>query len=162
MMPSVYFISDLHLGHEKIPQFRSGFGLTSEDHDKDLIIRINSVVKSKDKLYVLGDSAFNLAGADKLDLINCKNKELIIGNHDSPSVYKYFDKIHGFKKYKEFWLSHCPIHPNELRGKINIHGHVHSKTIPDNRYFSVCVEANQGYPVNIQQIRDSINDKSQA
>lgn len=155
-MPSVYFISDLHFGHEKICDFRDGFGSTSEEHDDILISKINSTVRAKDKLFVLGDAAFGIEGVKKLGLINCKNMELIIGNHDSKHCYPYFNAIHGFRRYKEFWLSHCPVHPEELRGKVNIHGHVHNKTIEDSNYISVCVEACDGIPMTIDQIRAKV------
>lgn len=65
----------------------------------------------------------------------------------------YFNKVCGFEKYKKSWLSHAPIHPAELRGKINIHGHVHDATItdenglPDLRYFNVSLENTGGRPI---------------
>ena len=31
--------------------------------------------------------------------------------------------MYSLYRWHEFWLSHCPIHPGELRGKLNIHGH---------------------------------------
>lgn len=152
-MPAVYFISDLHFGHEKICQFRKGFGDTSYEHDEILLDKINTRVRSKDKLFILGDVAFTPTGMIKIPRINCKNKELIIGNHDRKDCYQFFNQIHGFRRYKEFWLSHCPIHPNELRGKINIHGHVHAKTIASFKYISVCVEACDGIPMTLEEIR---------
>ena len=65
----------------------------------------------------------------------------------------------GLYKYKEFWLSHAPIHPCELRGKRNIHGHVHQNHVMDehhkrdNRYINVCVENTDGAPVSLDKIR---------
>jgi len=156
-MPSVYFISDLHLGHQKICSFREGFGETSEEHDEIIIERINQTVRAKDKLYILGDVSFNKIGFDKIIRINCKHKELVLGNHDSEPLALYldvFERVCGFKRYKGFWLSHAPIHPEELRGNINIHGHVHNKPIKDSRYISVCVEACDGYPLSIDEIRE--------
>ena len=80
-----------------------------------------------------------------------------MGNHDQfklEEYQKYFYKIIWFTKYKGFWLSHCPIHPNELRDKPNIHGHVHQKTIKDRRYINVCVEALNGTPIEFSKIAD--------
>jgi len=152
-MPSVYFISDLHLGHEKIVQFRDGFGSTQAEHDSILVERINTTVKSKDKLFILGDCIFNDKGMKAFENINCNHIELIIGNHDHPKYFPLFEKTHGFRAYKEFWLSHAPIHIDSLRGRINIHGHVHKNTVKDNGYRSVCVEACNGYPFSIDEIR---------
>ena len=58
-----------------------------------------------------------------------------------------------FKKYG-FWLSHCPVHPNELRHKKNIHGHVHNKTVDDDRYINVCCDVVNYTPVELDKIRD--------
>lgn len=58
-----------------------------------------------------------------------------------------FNKVCGFEKYKKSWLSHAPIHPAELWGKINIHGHVHDATIPDYNYYNVPLENTNGRPI---------------
>ena len=153
-MPSVYFISDLHLGHDRITSFRPDFGNSSKEHDEILIDRINSTVNKRDKLYILGDIAFNSVGVERFKNINCQHIEAIWGNHcDIKKLMPLVEKHGAFKKYKDYWLSHCPIHPQELRGKINIHGHVHQKEIDDNRYISVCVEACNGVPMSIDEIR---------
>jgi calcineurin-like phosphoesterase family protein len=63
------------------------------------------------------------------------------------------DSVQSLVKYKGFWLTHAPIHPDELRGKMNVHGHVHTKTLADNRYFNVSCE-NVGYkPVCFDDIK---------
>lgn len=83
---------------------------------------------------------------------NCLEKECTILDY-----VQVFDDVQGFMKYKEFWLSHAPIHPNELRGKVNIHGHVHSATIDDDRYFNTSLE-NIGYkPISLQEIRKIVH-----
>ncbi len=60
-----------------------------------------------------------------------------------------FEEVHSMLKYKGMWLTHCPMHPDELRGKINIHAHVHEQTVmqgwgpwrkPDPRYVNTCVD----------------------
>jgi hypothetical protein len=82
---------------------------------------------------------------------NCLDK---LHMKDLVNVY---DKIYSLYKYKEFWLSHCPIHPEELRGKKNIHGHTHYHNIDDSRYFNVSMENIEYKPVNIDEIRKHIN-----
>ena len=52
-----------------------------------------------------------------------------------------YDEVHALLKYKEFWLSHAPLHPDELRGKRNIHGHVHTASVPDTKYLNVSVDS---------------------
>ena len=168
-MSNVYFISDLHLGHKKILTFSPAhrFGDTVEEHDYILCERIRSVCRNKrDILYVCGDVAMEVERLELLNSIPAK-KILIRGNHDlfDDGVYrKYFDKIMGIICYKGYWVSHCPIHPHELRGRHNIHGHVHQNSVRmketagyselDPMYHNVCVENLEGYPVNFNEIRD--------
>lgn len=157
---SVFFISDLHLGHRKILDFepmRLGEPVSClEAHDEILVERILKTVNKRDILWVLGDVAFSKQGLAMLaDTIPCRMK-LVRGNHDQFAMtnYSMFEEVLGLVKYKGFWLSHAPIHPAELRGIKNIHGHVHSQSIPDERYINVCVEALSGYPVNLDHLRE--------
>lgn len=160
-MSGVFFISDLHLGHHNIHKWSpSRGGTNTEEHDEWLIKQANSVLTKNSILYILGDITL-ATGPDgeyllsKIGLIKGQ-KKLILGNHDKlplESYTRYFREIHGFLKYKKFWLSHAPIHPEELRHCKNIHGHVHSATIPDDRYINVSVEALNGIPVSLEELR---------
>lgn len=151
---SVWFCSDLHFGHKNIQKYRHG--IESEEDNRFQIIRDwQRLVTKRDDVYVLGDAAFTMETVSVFaDLPG--RKHLVRGNHDllDTSVYlKYFKQVYGLLKYKEFWLSHAPIHPDELRGKINLHGHVHYESIRkpfnptydvkqelDPRYFNCCIE----------------------
>lgn len=167
-----FFISDLHLNHSRILEFAGDYrdGDTVLEHNEILITKWNSVVRKKyDIVYVLGDVVFNKNDLHYLDELNGR-KILIRGNHDEfkTGVYlKYFEQVYGIFKYKEFWLTHCPVHPHELRGKRNIHGHVHQNSImnsygdeKDDRYINVCVEALDGYPVPLDDIRSGWYDQN--
>lgn len=152
-MGSVRFIADLHLGHKHICEFSGpyrGDVKTVDEHDAWIIEQWNQVVLKNDLVMVLGDVCFDKS---KLPLLKKMrgSKHLIFGNHDKfglQEYLKYFDKVHGFTKYKgRAWLSHAPIHPAELRGKFNIHGHLHFKTMCDDRYINVSVEKLYGRPV---------------
>lgn len=156
---STFFISDLHLGHENIMKFAAGFrtGETIEDHDQWLINNWNSVISKRDLVWVLGDVAIKTEHLYKLNQLKGR-KKLVLGNHDDPNVLlytPYFEEICGLVRYKEFWLSHCPIHPAEFRKrKFNIHGHVHQNSIiGDSRYINVCVEALNGIPIELEYLR---------
>lgn len=164
-MSNVWFCSDLHFGHKNIQKFRNH--VRSED-DNRLKIKNDwiDVVTKRDTIYVLGDAAFTTLTVVDFEELPGK-KILIRGNHDllDTQVYlKYFESVYGLLKYKEFWLSHAPIHPNELRGKINIHGHVHYETIPDNRYFNACVEnvyrITHRSLINLDELRNYIEDRN--
>lgn len=157
-MSKVRFIGDLHLGHKNITKFsgpeRGGI-TNSDDHDLWIIEQWNSVCTKNDLIWVLGDVCMDKS---KLPLLKKMKgvKHLILGNHDEftlETYAPYFNKIHGFLKYKGMWLSHCPVHPDELRGKINIHGHCHNKPINDPRYVCVSVERVQGMPLDLDVIK---------
>ena len=96
---SVWFSSDLHLGHPK----SRGIG-TPEQAAETIITNINSVVSKGDKLYLLGDIADTYDGLKWICEIHCKYIELILGNHDKFQLTKYHQaglkKIHGYKGYK--------------------------------------------------------------
>ena len=155
---SVWFTSDLHLGHTFIAKTRKFQSI--DEHDDSLIETINKMVHRRDKLYILGDLAFSDKGMCAARNIQCKNVELILGNHDKYPVTRYIDmgwKIHGFRRYKQFWISHCPIHPNEMRKKAgNLHGHIHTFgdtiDIEDPRYFNVNVEYHNLRPISSEQV----------
>lgn len=166
-MSNIYFISDLHLGHKSILQFAKQYrswATTLDEHDHTLIERIRSTCNSKrDRLFILGDVCFDITKMELLNSIPCE-KILVRGNHDRfdmGTYAKYFTGIGGIMSYKGYWLTHCPIHPQELRGKMNICGHVHHNSVRnmltgelDNRYINVCVENCNGYPINLEDIRD--------
>ena len=157
-MSNVFFISDLHIGHRNILKYSpEREGSNTDEHDLWLLEQWNSVVKKKrDLVYVLGDVCFDQSKLWILDKM-AGTKYLLPGNHDYFKLEEYmayFDKILWFRKYHEFWISHAPIHPDELRGRKNIHGHVHSKSIRDSRYINVCVEKLNGVPVTLEEIRN--------
>lgn len=161
-MANVWFTSDLHFGHKNIQKFR--LEVTSEeDNRRRIIADWNKLVTKRDDIYVLGDAAFTMDTVDCFSSL-AGRKFLVRGNHDKldTQVYlKYFKSVEGLYKYKEFWLSHAPIHPNELRGKINLHGHVHYHDVEDSRYFNMSVESlwKRGYPsiISLDQVRKILN-----
>ena len=158
---STFFTSDLHLGQSRIIEDRK-FSCIDE-HDWKLVENINEMVNKRDKLFILGDLAFSPKGLNWASQIACQNIELILGNHDMYQIKKYHQagilKIHGFRGYRNKWLSHCPMHPNEIRKKDgNIHGHIHkfgdTPDITDPRYYNVNVEYHDLKPVPFEAIEE--------
>jgi calcineurin-like phosphoesterase family protein len=154
-----WFISDLHFGHANILKYSGAYrgGTTSAEHDAWLIDQINSVVKKNDLLYILGDVAMDREGLKLMKKIKAGNRILVRGNHDiyeTKEYLEYFSQVHGMISYKgTFWLTHAPIHPAELRGRYNIHGHVHQNSIPDDpRYINACVEMTYGLPQSLDEL----------
>jgi len=136
-------IGDLHFGHKNVQKFRKDMGFANElEHRHYVMEQWNKTVSKRDKVYVLGDACFTMEAIEDIGKLN-GTKILVRGNHDNlnTQVYlKVFKEVEGIIRYKHSWLSHAPIHPDELRGKINIHGHVHYASIADNRYENVCLE----------------------
>ena len=182
---TIYFTSDLHLGHTDILAFAQRPWKTIEEHDAAIIGNINSTVGKNDRLYILGDFTMRFHTADVqfyLDAIDCKNRWLIIGNHDKAGALFAPGAFVECCDYKELaidgrlvCLSHYPmldwnracvhhgVRPADA--SIMLHGHIHSCTLATNgdnaregiwRY-DVGVDANFYRPVSYEQISDFIS-----
>jgi calcineurin-like phosphoesterase family protein len=168
-MTEVFFVSDLHLGHRTILQHSERVGrprgggwhdrpTTVGEHDEWVIDSCLSVSPTKRTLWwLLGDIAMERDRLPLLDRLPGR-KMLILGNHDlfQTGVYlKYVEAIRGgLKKYK-CWLSHIPVHPDELRGLPNIHGHCHQHTLrDDSRYLNTAIEwLPEQRPISLDEVR---------
>jgi calcineurin-like phosphoesterase family protein len=143
-MQNIFFIGDLHFGHANILRYESEHRVYREykdvrpfkdidEHDEYLVSEWNKVVGEKDIVYVLGDFCF---GRSNIAIASCLNgrKRLIMGNHDvypADEYLKHFEKIYGALFYKNYLLTHIPVHPQFARAIINVHGHLHSKLVPN-------------------------------
>jgi calcineurin-like phosphoesterase family protein len=159
---SVYFCSDYHIDHKNISNFRckeKGFFRDFKDeteHREWLKEEWNKKITKRDKIFCTGDMAFSQKALDEFKTWT-GTKVLIAGNHciqnvDMRSVIEAYSEVYSFLKYKEFWLSHAPIHPAELRGRKNLHGHVHYYSLDDDRYLNLCVE-NVGPLISLEDVR---------
>lgn len=160
-MSKVFFIADTHFGHRSICKYRP-FN-SPQEHDEHVITSWNSVVKKQRYIvWVLGDMCIKNKEYDMNGIINRLNGNinLITGNHCHLPYYEHpkIKVMRGVTSKYGFWLSHCPMHPLELRGKVNIHGHVHNKSIPDDRYINVCCEAVNYKPISLDIIRRKNED----
>jgi calcineurin-like phosphoesterase family protein len=168
-MSNVYFISDLHFGHKRITSFEDGKWRTGDNwrENMDYISDqwIKTVRKKHDLVWVLGDVAFNQEGFDRLKELPGR-KKMVRGNHDNyfstQQWLEIFETVESLVNYKGHWLSHCPLHPDELRGKKNIHGHVHHNSIKldngeyDPRYINTCAESIWETPIYFQDIKSGV------
>jgi calcineurin-like phosphoesterase family protein len=153
---NVYIISDLHLGHEKIALLR-GFK-SAEEQDEVIISNWNKIVNKRDKIIIPGDITMEKAEPLRNLLKMNGFKHVIPGNHDIKGMRQLLDfsqKVTGpFKYKKKIWITHFPIHPLELHGKMNAHGHVHQKSIEDEMYFNVSADVLEYRPLDIRVILD--------
>jgi calcineurin-like phosphoesterase family protein len=161
-----WFIGDTHYGHNGISQkFRTHF-VSDEEHNETIHQNIMGVSGKRDTLFILGDICFKTDQFWRIEEYS-KNFEKVFlcgGNHDHASLFRYasqFDNVYTFGIIKKFsfWLSHAPVHPQELYRGMNVHGHVHSNTVPDARYYNVSCENINYQPVSLQHIRSVFEDR---
>ena len=161
-MTELFTISDLHLGHENILNFKRddgtpvrGFSSISAMHTS-IVEGWNSVVGPKDKVYVLGDVAMRKTALPILGLLNGK-KALIRGNHDTFSLnaYRpYFYEVYGVRQIDKVWFTHVPMWQGSVeedRVTGNVHGHLHANIVPHPKYMNVCVERVDYTPVSFDE-----------
>jgi calcineurin-like phosphoesterase family protein len=164
-MSIVRFIADLHLSHQNMAT-RRGFS-TIEEHDEHIIAKWNSVVNKRDVTYILGDVTMEKSSPyPLLDRLN-GIKHIVLGNHDrrqdTKKLFDYAESICGMINYKGVFLTHCPMHSDELNYGIskNIHGHIHDKVVmkmldgwevPDERYFCVSCEQVDYLPKSLKDL----------
>lgn len=170
-MSNIFLASDHHFSHVGMIKFFRADGVTilrdfetTEEMDEHMITQHNRVVSPKDKVYFLGDVAFNKTALAKVARLN-GTKVLVKGNHDQENLVeyvKYFKDVRGSHQFGGLLLSHIPVHPNSLgRWPVNVHGHLHSNNvtlestgIPDPRYYCVCMEQLKDYtPVSLETIK---------
>ncbi len=177
---TTFFTSDLHLGHRDILAFSQRPWRSIEEHDKAVIQRINETVSADDELYILGDFAYEATDRHirkALQAIQCKNRYLVLGNHDdSRELFKpgafleVCDYLEVIVNGRMCCLSHYPmldwnmgsthlgVPPSEM--SFMLHGHIHSQGKASNgdnaragvwRY-DVGLDANGYRPVSFEQI----------
>ena len=147
-MSVIRFISDPHFHHKNMA-IRRGFNDEIEMNEY-IIKQWNKIVSKRDVTYILGDITMEKSNYKILNQLNGL-KKVVLGNHDKPQhikeLLKYVNSVAGMvdfkdKEFGKIILTHCPIHPQELkyRFKYNIHGHVHENSIKNNQYINVCME----------------------
>jgi len=175
-MSNIFLIGCTHFGHENMYKFlnRDGTRVRHEfadvkEGDEAMVERWNKTVQKGDKVYVLGDVAFHKTHLATIGKLN-GSKILVKGNHDNLQLAeyaKYFRDVRAYHRLDYFVLSHIPVHPQFLWSEsinkycINIHAHLHSgavmnsldASLPDYRYFSVCVERINYTPISLEEIR---------
>lgn len=166
MSHKIFFIGDTHFGHANILTFTRSDGTPLrefahvDEMDEHIITQWNSVVRPVDKVYHLGDVAINQKYLHLCGRLN-GHKRLVRGNHDIYNTKKYveyFEEIIGVRVFHDLpcgvvAASHIPIHPDSLnRWTANIHGHLHSNTLPDPRYINLSCEQINYTPVDMDWV----------
>lgn len=167
-MQNIFLIADLHLGHSNIlTRLQDECGkpqrpfASVEEMNETLISNWNAVVTPQDKVYVLGDVVF---GRKNLPMLNRLNgtKSLVRGNHDlyMKDYPMYFKNVHTYVTKAGMILTHIPIHPDCVdRYGVNVHGHLHTRTLNDPRYFCISAEQVKYTPIEMNELRTRIAAK---
>lgn len=163
----VFVTSDFHFNHKSIIGFEPTRHRYSsvDEMDNDLIARWNSVVDEKDLVIFLGDFALCLDDRiiDRYSVLK-GTKWLVRGNHDDRSESTFaklrFTKVTSMIEYDQIVFTHVPIHPFELeyRWRANVHGHLHSKSIDDDRYVNVGIDHHSDFTLyTLSEIIDRLS-----
>lgn len=88
-----WYIADTHFGHIAILKMQQRPFKDVEEMNNTIINNINAVVRNEnnDKLYFLGDLSHHIKPEETIKLLNrikCRQKYLVIGNHDKADAIK--------------------------------------------------------------------------
>ena len=183
---NIFFISDLHLGHNNILKFDKRPFADLQEMYVQLIKNWNSVVGDDDVVYNLGDLSF---GKDELAIwfMNSVKGKIhhVMGNHDKmkdilkisriEQVYEYGteifvedpDTLDRAGKEQQIIMSHYPILSwnRAHHGSWHLHGHCHGSLLASNQEYYKrnvmdvgcnCI----GYtPISYQQVKDTMKKR---
>lgn len=169
----IYFTSDMHFNHDNIITYCSRPFRSAEQMNEAIVAGWNSVVKSNDTVYILGDILMSKdADACRGFMERLSGRKILVqGNHDY-FVKDYFARSFNFFEevtmYKEinydkhrFVLMHYPIMDwnHMYHGSYMLHGHLHNQAIYNHknkteglRRYDVGVDANNFMPVSVDKI----------
>lgn len=168
-MADIWVISDTHINHSNILNFKDSQGKSTRDFDsvgdmnETILESWNSVVKPGDKVYHLGDVFFGPKEYFQSFWPRFNgSKRLVVGNHDDIkylSSGSFFKKVFMWRVFKEHGLilTHVPIliekdHSETRKKLFNVHGHIHHNKSPDGPYFNVSCEAINYKPMHIEDL----------
>jgi calcineurin-like phosphoesterase family protein len=124
--------------------------------DAEIVRRWNQSVTERDLVYVLGDVGRG-ANVRSVGLL-AGRKHLVAGNGDDVvaiAALGLFESISISKMLPGFLLTHVPVHPSQLgRGAVNVHGHLHARSVGDPRYVCVSLEQTSFRPVPLEKVVD--------
>lgn len=158
---TIFFTSDMHLGHKKIIEYSQRPFHTVDEMDASIIERYNSVVKSGDRVYDLGDFSFKNPKV-YLDQLNVQPIR-IKGSHDhdlkenvAPRmlVIEPKDLINENGDQISITLCHYPMRSWEQShyGTWHLFGHHHGTLPPYGLSFDVGVDCWHFYPVSLEDV----------
>lgn len=168
----IYFLSDLHFGHNNILDFEKntrGKWKTSDDMTEGLIKLWNETITNDDIVYNLGDFFFNMKPGkvdEILDRLNYKEMILVAGNHDHLKLLKryrakgirvvYADMLK--RNGRRYYLSHYPT----LIGRknlYNLHGHIQSQDMETKYHINVGFDFTRKIALSFDEIEEIVEKR---
>ena len=165
-----YYISDLHLFHNRIlEKFNRPFSSVEDMHEM-IINNWKNKVKTDDTVYILGDVGMYHPKEIGNILNNLPgHKILITGNHDFKNIHsgsykKVFDKITSYLEIEDngrnVILFHYPIEDwnGKYREYYHLHGHIHNNEdslSQKERRFNVSAEVVDYTPVSLDELEQN-------
>lgn len=170
----VFYISDLHLQHEKILQMGRDMFSSIEEHDTTILENWKSVVGKDDVVYILGDITMKPDYKGLYEQLKPLpgHKHLIVGNHD----HRWMDAgdkrvLHLFESIEQMAiindngrrvvLCHYPFAewPLAYHGAYHVFGHIHNSrdltydiVCMQERALNACVDVTGFKPVTLDEL----------
>ena len=180
-MSEIWFTSDLHLSHQAQFLWEPRGFKSPKEMNEAIVENWNSVVKSGDHVYNLGDMALS-DPEDALKYLQQLNgiHWWVYGNHDTAKKINLFtDEVPNLFEIGYAWvlkhgkqslyLSHYPTLTSNYDDKkfsqhvINLHGHTHQHTNwmhSDNPFmYHVGLDSHNNTPVHIDEILADIRNR---
>ena len=162
----IYMISDTHFHHKRIIEYADRPFKNVLSMNKIIMDNWNDIVSKDDKVFHMGDIGFGKT-EEMMKIFRKLNgtKILIRGNHDKrftdsalhkigfSEVYKYPIIIEGF-----YILSHAPVFLNKSMPYVNIHGHIHEKSIVGANYVNASVEHTNYKPFSFNSVKKQFKE----
>jgi len=186
MNDKIAFTSDQHYFHKNIIELCNRPYKNIYEHNKKIISNYNEIIYDDSwDVYCLGDICYKCSANDAVTILNKLNGKLhiILGNHDKPlrqaiekgmvndliekgkleiigSTDKNIMSAYQLKYQKYiFILSHYAYRTwdRAFRGSIHLYGHSHNNLPPLFRSFDIGVDANNFYPITINNVLKKAN-----
>lgn len=152
----VYVTGCNHVNDKIMLKYRPQFS-TMAEHDDATWGLLDQVPEDKAVIF-LGDNFLSPESLERLKQYKFY-KIHVLGNHDLQNgvnikmITDVMDEVHGSIKADGIWFSHIPMHKHALgHGYINIHAHMHTDTLYDNRYVNVSMEATNYRLISVDEI----------
>ena len=178
---NVFFISDLHLGHENILQYDNRPYKDLDEMHNDIVEKWNSVVKTDSTVFYLGDFCMKFS-EQIVELLKSLNGTIhfIMGNHDRFNQIKGFNRFEIITpmlsvlisdsdargRYQQIEMCHFPllVWNKHHKGSWHLHGHCHHSLDKNSDYYKrkvIDVGCNGiGYtPISYSEVKEKMSGK---